>query len=150
MAKAKEKISSEEEIAKASKPKTAKKAAPKKRAPAQKKSGAAPSPTFASPTFASHVARIREAKERSDALARALPLDARAASVALLWEMVFDALCSRESLDLAEFNAFAGAVQKLSSARLKDAVPEREERGPGAPEISEETIAKIEEQLKLL
>ena len=148
MAASKEKISSEKEPAKAkiSKPKTAPKAAPKKRAPARKKSAA----SAPSAGFASHVARIREAKERSDALARALPLDARSASVALLWEMVFDALCSRESLDLAEFNAFAGAVQKLSSARLKDAVPEREERGSGAPEISEETIAKIEEQLKLL
>ena len=90
-----------------------------------------------SPAFGAHLERIRAAKERADALVDSeISLEAPEASLALLWEIVFDRLCA------------AGIVQKLFSADSR--------RSAGKPcmaegaGISTQTLRKIEEKLKLL
>ncbi len=101
--------------------------------------------------FSAHIERIKEAKELSDSVSAKIPLDTRAASVALLWEIVFDVLCNSAELDISDFNTVAGIIQKLASARVSE-IPTSESRSGGITDcsISAETLAKIEEQLKLL
>ncbi len=103
--------------------------------------------------FASHLKRIREAKLRADEMSRNAVLDTQQASMALLWEMVFDILCNCGEISLADFNALAGVVQKLSSAKPRstqtvDAGASGERASPKG--LSEEALARIEEQLKML
>ena len=75
------------------------------------------------------------------------PLDARDASIALLWEIVFDTLCNSSELCVSDFNTVAGIIQKLASAKVAG----RAENAPqGTAELSEETLSKIESQLKMM
>ncbi len=103
-------------------------------------------------SFAEHIERIKSAKSLSDSVVSRVPLNARAASVALLWEIVFDILCNSSELDISDFNTVAGIIQKLASSRVSeiptsDFVRVSDNRDIG---LSPETLAKIEEQLKLL
>ncbi len=103
-------------------------------------------------SFASHIERIKEAKSLSDSVIASVPLNARAASVALLWEIVFDILCNSSELDISDFNTVAGIIQKLASSRVSE-IPSIDSVRPSENRdvvLSPETLAKIEEQLKLL
>lgn len=105
--------------------------------------------TGIAPAFEAHLERIRAAKERADALVDSeISLEAPEASLALLWEIVFDRLCAAGDADVSEVGTLAGIVQKLFSAdsRRPAGKPCRAE-GAG---ISARTLRKIEEKLKLL
>ena len=97
--------------------------------------------------FSAHLERIRRAKAEADAVAPHEPLDARDASIALLWEIVFDTLCNSSDLCVSDFNTVAGIIQKLASAKVAG----RAESAPnGGVELTEETLSKIESQLKMM
>lgn len=99
--------------------------------------------------FAAHLRRIRAAKRKADELLDSqTPLDAPEASLALVWEIVFDRLCSAADAELSEVGTLAGIVQKLFSTDAKrkcEAKPKTATDG-----ISPEVLRKIEEKLKLL
>lgn len=99
--------------------------------------------------FKRHIARIKAAKARADEIAEdGMCLDASEASVALMWEIVFDRLCKAESAGISEVGTLAGILQKLFSADSKRR-PDKA-KSPGDGVVSEETMRKIEEKLKLL
>ena len=103
-------------------------------------------------TFDEHLERIKLAKQQCDEFALNTSLDVRSASVALLWEIVFDTLCNCADLEISDFNTIAGIIQKLASARVQD-IPTStcEQVGTNSEVvISPEILAKIEQQLKLL
>ena len=116
--------------------------------------GSAPFPAARAPLgvpsgFGAHLERIRAAKERADALVDSeLPLGAPEASLALLWEIVFDRLCAAGDADASEVGALAGIVQKLFSTDSKR--PPGRAGGGENGGISERTLRKIEEKLRLL
>lgn len=103
----------------------------------------------ASSDFAAHLRRIRAAKRKADELLDSqTPLDAPEASLALVWEIVFDRLCSAADAELSEVGTLAGIVQKLFSTDAKrkcEAKPKTATDG-----ISPEVLRKIEEKLRLL
>lgn len=103
----------------------------------------------ASSDFAAHLRRIRAAKRKADELLDSqTPLDAPEASLALVWEIVFDRLCSAADAELSEIGTLAGIVQKLFSTDAKrkcEAKPKTSTDG-----IPPEVLRKIEEKLKLL
>lgn len=104
---------------------------------------------FHSDGFKRHIARIKAAKARADEIAEdGMCLDASEASVALMWEIVFDRLCKAESAGISEVGTLAGILQKLFSADSKRR-PDKA-KSPGDGVVSEETMRKIEEKLKLL
>lgn len=124
-------------------------------APEGAESDASPSDAACSPSagiapaFGAHLERIRAAKGRADVLVDSeISLEAPEASLALLWEIVFDRLCAAGDADVSEVGTLAGIVQKLFSAdsRRSAGKPCRAE-GAG---ISAQTLRKIEEKLKLL
>ena len=75
-------------------------------------------PKASASDFSAHLERIRRAKAEADAVAPNEPLDARDASIALLWEIVFDTLCNSSELCVSDFNTVAGIIQKLASAKV--------------------------------
>lgn len=104
---------------------------------------------FPSDGFKRHIARIKAAKARADEIAEdGMCLDASEASVALMWEIVFDRLCKAESAGISEVGTLAGILQKLFSADSKRRPDKAKSLGDGV--VSEETMRKIEEKLKLL
>ena len=119
--------------------------------PAPKRGGRARAQSAAVPSFNAdffaHVERIKRAKAQADKLADETPLDAREASVALLWELVFDTLCNSPELSVSDFNTVAGIIQKLASAKVSGS---QTPRGGVECGLSEETLRRIESQLKLL
>ena len=104
-------------------------------------------------TFNEHLERIKLAKQECDSIASHIPLDVRSASIALLWEIVFDTLCNSNELEISDFNTIAGIIQKLASSKVQE-IPSAElgvsKVSDAMPTISSEVLAKIEEQLKLL
>ena len=98
---------------------------------------------FHSDGFKRHIARIKAAKARADEIAEdGMCLDASEASVALMWEIVFDRLCKAESAGISEVGTLAGILQKLFSADSKRR-PDKA-KSPGDGVVSEETMRKIE------
>lgn len=111
--------------------------------------GEADTQFFPSDGFKRHIARIKAAKERADKIAEdGICLDAPEASVALMWEIVFDRLCKAEDAGISEVGTLAGILQKLFSADSKRR-PDKA-KSPGDGVVSEDTMRKIEEKLKLL
>lgn len=111
--------------------------------------GEADTQFFPSDGFKRHIARIKAAKARADEIAEdGMCLDASEASVALMWEIVFDRLCKAEDAGISEVGTLAGILQKLFSADSKRR-PDKA-KSPGDGVVSEETMRKIEEKLKLL
>lgn len=110
---------------------------------------ASATPARTSSDFSAHLRRIRAAKRKADELLDSqTPLDAPEASLALVWEIVFDRLCSAADAELSEVGTLAGIVQKLFSTDAKrkcEAKPKTATDG-----ISPEVLRKIEEKLKLL
>ena len=110
---------------------------------------ASATPARTSSDFAAHLRRIRAAKRKADELLDSqTPLDAPEASLALVWEIVFDRLCSAADAELSEVGTLAGIIQKLFSTDAKrkcEAKPKTSADG-----ISPEVLRKIEEKLKLL
>lgn len=103
-------------------------------------------------SFKGYLSRIRAAKLAADSImecsgAGKAAVDTPNAVLELLWEMLFDRLCDSQRLEASEFNAFAGVLQKLVSARAQmvNAGPRR-----GGQGISRETLEKIEKQLNLM
>ena len=104
---------------------------------------------FPSDGFKRHIARIKAAKERADKIAEdGICLDAPEASVALMWEIVFDRLCKAEDAGILEVGTLAGILQKLFAADSKRKPDKAKSSGDGV--VSEDTMRKIEEKLKLL
>lgn len=111
--------------------------------------GEADTQFFPSDGFKRHIARIKAAKERADKIAEdGICLDAPEASVALMWEIVFDRLCKAEDAGISEVGTLAGILQKLFAADSKRKPDKAKSSGDGV--VSEETMRKIEEKLKLL
>ena len=111
----------------------------------------------ASGHFKKYLSRIRAAKLASDKIlgivgAENTPIDTPSATLELLWEMLFDRLCSSQSLEPSEFNTFAGVLQKLSSAgaQIENAKSRRGGRDFSEMGLSPETLEKIESQLNLM
>lgn len=105
--------------------------------------------TGIAPAFGAHLERIRAAKERADALVDSeISLEAPEASLALLWEIVFDRLCAAGDADVSEVGTLAGIVQKLFSADSRR--PAGKPCSSAGAGISARTLHKIEEKLKLL
>lgn len=111
--------------------------------------GEADTQFFPSDGFKRHIARIKAAKERADKIAEdGICLDAPEASVALMWEIVFDRLCKTEDAGISEVGTLAGILQKLFAADSKRKPDKAKSSGDGV--VSEDTMRKIEEKLKLL
>lgn len=111
--------------------------------------GEADTQFFPSDGFKRHIARIKVAKERADKIAEdGICLDAPEASVALMWEIVFDRLCKAEDAGISEVGTLAGILQKLFAADSKRKPDKAKSSGDGV--VSEDTMRKIEEKLKLL
>lgn len=111
--------------------------------------GEADTQFFPSDGFKRHIARIKAAKERADKIAEdGICLDAPEASVALMWEIVFDRLCKAEDAGISEVGTLAGILQKLFAADSKRKPDRAKSSGDGV--VSEDTMRKIEEKLKLL
>lgn len=111
--------------------------------------GEADTQFFPSDGFKRHIARIKAAKERADKIAEdGICLDAPEASVALMWEIVFDRLCKAEDAGVSEVGTLAGILQKLFAADSKRKPDKAKSSGDGV--VSEDTMRKIEEKLKLL
>ena len=111
--------------------------------------GEADAQFFPSDGFKRHIARIKAAKERADKIAEdGICLDAPEASVALMWEIVFDRLCKAEDAGISEVGTLAGILQKLFAADSKRKPDKAKSSGDGV--VSEDTMRKIEEKLKLL
>lgn len=111
--------------------------------------GEADTQFFPSDGFKRHIARIKAAKERADKIAEdGICLDAPEASVALMWEIVFDRLCKAEDAGISEVGTLAGILQKLFAADSKRKSDKAKSSGDGV--VSEDTMRKIEEKLKLL
>ncbi len=111
--------------------------------------GEADTQFFPSDGFKRHIARIKAAKERADKIAEdGICLDAPEASVALMWEIVFDRLCKAEDAGISEVGTLAGILQKLFAADSKRKPDKAKSSGDGV--VSEDTMRKIEEKLKLL
>ena len=111
--------------------------------------GEADTQFFPSDGFKRHIARIKAAKERADKIAEdGICLDAPEASGALMWEIVFDRLCKAEDAGISEVGTLAGILQKLFAADSKRKPDKAKSSGDGV--VSEDTMRKIEEKLKLL
>ena len=111
--------------------------------------GEADTQFFPSDGFKRHIARIKAAKERADKIAEdGICLDAPEASVALMWEIVYDRLCKAEDAGISEVGTLAGILQKLFAADSKRKPDKAKSSGDGV--VSEDTMRKIEEKLKLL
>ena len=111
--------------------------------------GEADTQFFPSDGFKRHIARIKAAKERADKIAEdGICLDAPEASVALMWEIVFDRLCKAEDAGISEVGTLAGILEKLIAADSKRKPDKAKSSGDGV--VSEDTMRKIEEKLKLL
>lgn len=111
--------------------------------------GEADTQFFPSDGFKRHIARIKAAKERADKIAEdGICLDAPEASVALMWEIVFDRLCKAEDAGISEVGTLAGILQKLFAGDSKRKPDKAKSSGDGV--VSEDTMRKIEEKLKLL
>ena len=102
--------------------------------------------------FGEHLKLIKAAKAAADSIAsqaKPEPMNAAEASVAILWEMIFDYLCNAKDFTAGELGSISGVVQKLASvARSGLGVAER--RQSGGTSISLEALEKIEEKLRLL
>ena len=68
--------------------------------------------------------------------------------VCRVWEIVFDRLCKAEDAGISEVGTLAGILQKLFAADSKRKPDKAKSSGDGV--VSEDTMRKIEEKLKLL
>ena len=123
----------------------------------QPAAGTRPDSDFHSRGFAEFLARIKCARTRACDFADALGADE--ASVAILWETVFDFLvrnCS--AMDLEDIAAVSQIAQRLSSARVHalshrngDACGSLSHESDGAARgLGEDVIKRIEQKLNLL
>lgn len=106
-------------------------------------------------TLAAHIKRIKQAKlDAEKAVETASKMDAARASIEILWEMVFDYLCSAREVSAAEIANLSSVAQRLSSSRVQlanfGAKTESAGQGGGAGRVLPETLAKIENELNLL
>lgn len=99
------------------------------------------------------IRRIRDAKISAENICAGAKIDAARACVEILWEMVFDYLCSAPALDSSEMGTLSSVLQRLVSSRVQLANSDAkfaESSGGGSGAISPETLRKIETALKLL
>ena len=99
------------------------------------------------------IRRIRDAKISAETICAGAKIDAARACVEILWEMVFDYLCSAPALDSAEMGTLSSVLQRLVSSRVQLANSDAkfaESAGGACGAISPETLRKIETALKLL
>lgn len=122
----------------------------------------APPPPLRTDRFADFLQRIRQAKDLLST--EGAPVNgaaASAASMAVVWELLFDLLC--QSPDLETLGPASTVVQRLTSAAnhllaldLKER--ERDERKAAvaktvteaAPDVPADVLRRIEDQLRLL
>ena len=102
----------------------------------------------------SHIKRIKQAKKATENIFDAIKIDAAQASVEILWEFVFDYLCSVKSIDSSEMGTLSSIIQRLASSRVQLAnfalkssnTSQRESNGV----LPSDAAEKIEEALHLL
>ena len=71
-------------------------------------------------TFSDHLERIKSAKQECDNLASCRLLDARSASVALLWEIIFDGGTEIQAVDFIVAKKVLRKFESLSLGFMKD------------------------------
>lgn len=99
-------------------------------------------------SLSTHIKKIRDAKITAKKIASVFSDSIPKASLAKAWECVFDILCNgQDDLSISELNTIAGIIQKLSAVKNSDS---QEISKNTHNEISEASIKKIEEKLKLL
>lgn len=102
-----------------------------------------------------HIKQIKKAKHQTDKLLPKSQLDVAEASIEILWEIVFDYLCSGTVIDTAEMTSLSSVIQRLASSRVQLANFANKRGNTNSAtssqgDISEEVIEKIETALKLL
>ena len=105
-------------------------------------------------SISSHIKRIKDAKNATDDIFASIKIDTAQASVEILWEFVFDYLCSLKSVDSSEMGILSSIIQRLASSRVQlanfasksSANPPRSNDGTLPDDVAE----KIEEALNLL
>lgn len=106
-----------------------------------------------SQALSEEIRRIRAAKISAENVCASVKMDAARACVEILWEMVFDYLCSSPALDTSEMGTLSSVLQRLVSSRVQLANSDAkfaDSSSGGCGEILPETIEKIETALKLL
>ncbi len=102
-----------------------------------------------------HINRIKKAKRNAEKIFSKTNMDTAEASIEILWEMIFDYLCSNTNLSSADMTSMSSVVQRLASSRIQlanfeakrvDLIADSEK----SSELSLQVIEKIEEALKLL
>jgi hypothetical protein len=97
--------------------------------------------------FDDHLQRIRTAKEQTTELS---PAELAEQSVTLLLERLFDLLCTHDP-DWREMKPVGDLLRKMIQGYVQlKALKAKEQTSSDALDLSERTLADIEEQLQLL
>ncbi len=101
-----------------------------------------------------HIKRIKNAKLAAEEIFGEMKMDAARGAIEILWETLFDYLCSGKEIDSAEMGALSSVVQRLASSRVQmanfSAKCSEKSNNSSSGELSSDTVTKIEEALKLL
>ncbi len=101
-----------------------------------------------------HIKRIKNAKLAAEEIFGEMKIDAARGAIEILWETLFDYLCSGKEIDTAEMGALSSVVQRLASSRVQmanfSAKCSDKSNASSSGELSPEAVEKIEEALKLL
>ena len=105
-------------------------------------------------SISSHIKQIKDAKNATADIFASIKIDTAQASVEILWEFVFDYLCSLKSVDSSEMGTLSSIIQRLASSRVQLAnfasktsvTSQRSNDGTLPDDVAE----KIEEALNLL
>ncbi len=109
-----------------------------------------------STSLAKHIRKIKKARRATEKICSPCKMDVAQASIEILWEIIFDYLCSAKELTADEMSSLSSVVQRLASSRVQLAnftakAKELSDSSNVAKEsISESSIEKIENILKLL
>ncbi len=101
-----------------------------------------------------HIKRIKSAKLATEEIFGEIKMDAARASIEILWETLFDYLCSAKDIDSCELGTLSSVVQRLASSRVQvvnfTTKSLENSKQHSSETLSDETVEKIEQALKLL
>ena len=109
----------------------------------------------ANKTLLKHIKRIKKAKNETQKLFLNSKMNVAEASIELLWEIVFDYLCSGKVESPDELSSLSSVVQRLASSKVQLANFQAKYSASDIDETSSDTLTeavinKIENALKLL
>jgi len=128
------------------------------------------------PTFIHHLSHLKKSKNEADKVLETLSPghNAAEASIAICWELVFDHFCNdqAQTYSISDLNTLSAVIHKLITSntqiktlehkiqdqhhkleerdRVKEELRKQLEQNSGERGLSAETLALIEEQLRLL